>query len=482
MLLVRWTRVVWSRLAALALVTAAGLAGAAAPAAAAAPLNDNYENRLPLQLEHADTRSNTDATIEPNEPFTANDPSGSACDKQGNVTTGAGGVQTYGTLWWEFTGTGGSITVSSLPSNFDTVLVVYDISNGRDEVACNDDIQPGDPTRPDLEFRPASEVRIDTVAGHKYAIQVGGCTPASSCYTQTSGEITIRVSPPPPNDARAAAKAILAGASVDTTNTGATTEPSEVTACPHDNTQSLYAKTVWFRWTAPAVGTAEFSVSGVVSGTSTKDLDTVMAVYRANSLTPLACNDDAVKGSYGGSQLPMIQPPGSPIQVVPGDYLIQVGGYYDPGFTSVAARNGPMKMLIQFTPDPDVDNDGVERPADCNDRDPRVRPGAREIPNNRVDENCDGIRAQDRDEDGSLAPRAGRDCNDQNPRVHPGAKDIGDDGIDEDCKGGDAPLPDLPTPSPSIHSDIYGSRTLVDRLVSGSIEGRTTITIRCRGR
>jgi sugar lactone lactonase YvrE len=38
----------------------------------------------------------------------------------------------------------------------------------------------------------------------------------------------------------------------------------------------------------------------------------------------------------------------------------------------------------------DADGDGVLRPRDCNDADPRIRPGVRDKPGNRIDQDCDG--------------------------------------------------------------------------------------------
>jgi hypothetical protein len=88
---------------------------------------------------------------------------------------------------------------------------------------------------------------------------------------------------------------------------------------------------------------------------------------------------------------------------------------------------------VQFSEDTDLDNDGVQRDQDCNDNDPAVHPGAMEIPNNEVDENCDGILAYDRDGDSYLAPPSGEDCNDSDPDTHPGATEILSDGVDQNC-------------------------------------------------
>lgn len=395
---------------------------------AAPPINDDYSGRLPLQIGFADRRSNLEATVEPGEKLTPEDSGGFGCSENG--TAESGGIQMAATMWWEFTGTGEPITVSTLGSNFDTVLAVYDVGGGA-LIGCNDDLQPADFTRPSLEYRLASEIQFASVAGTHYAVQVGGCVPADACGKQ-SGEVALRVSKPPSNDNRPEATPITAGAPVIATNTGATLAPDEVTHCGEDD----YAKTVWFRYTAPSAGTAAFSAAG---------FNSVLAVYREDSTTPLGCNNDLLEGLNGASRWPMIQPPEPPVPVVPGNYLIQVGGYYDIGFTSVAARNGPFTVQVEFEPDLDLDNDGVNAERDCDESNPDIRPGVPEIPNNEVDENCDGFKAFDRDGDGYLAPPLGSDCRDDNPSINPGATEIRGNRVDENC---DTETPDflaLPT-------------------------------------
>ena len=102
----------------------------------------------------------------------------------------------------------------------------------------------------------------------------------------------------------------------------------------------------------------------------------------------------------------------------------------------------------------DMDGDGVKpEDGDCDDFDAAFHPGAPEpcCPLSitdpvealkRCDRNCNGSYTQcspdDLDGDGYSNPSAVpamRDCDDTNPLVHPGAPEICDDGVDNDCLG-----------------------------------------------
>ena len=89
--------------------------------------------------------------------------------------------------------------------------------------------------------------------------------------------------------------------------------------------------------------------------------------------------------------------------------------------------------------DPDSSTSACEAPSgfvsdntDCDDTNPDINPGEEEIPNNGIDEDCNGAdEVIDADGDGF---NSDEDCNDNDPDINPDAEEVCD-GVDNNCDG-----------------------------------------------
>ena len=127
----------------------------------------------------------------------------------------------------------------------------------------------------------------------------------------------------------------------------------------------------------------------------------------------------------------------------------------------------------------DADGDGVRRPADCNDANPGLRPGAIDVPDDGVDQDCSGTDASNLDRDGDGSPRP-QDCNDADAAIRPGAREVVGNGVDENCDTAVVPFPALTGLVGNLWAPS-GGRTVNLRLTATDFPRGTRIVLRCSG-
>lgn len=127
----------------------------------------------------------------------------------------------------------------------------------------------------------------------------------------------------------------------------------------------------------------------------------------------------------------------------------------------------------------DADFDGVRRPADCDDTSPAIHPGADDIPDDGVDQDCSGADATDLDRDHDGSPRP-QDCNDANPKVRPGKREVPGNAVDENCDTEVVPFAPIRGTVSNAWMPV-GTATRNVTLTAKGFPRRTHVALRCSG-
>jgi hypothetical protein len=129
---------------------------------------------------------------------------------------------------------------------------------------------------------------------------------------------------------------------------------------------------------------------------------------------------------------------------------------------------GDATTATTFADASEVTSGYVADATDCNDTDSTIYPGAAEVLNDSIDQDCNGQDEvqvlADADGDGSTSDV---DCNDTDATIHPGAAEILADGIDQDCSGLDKYLT-------QVVATIYASDGVTVKAVDTSVFAAAT--------
>jgi hypothetical protein len=352
-----------------------------------APLGISMDSsRSVLFEETLEKAEDEDDGTEPDEPVTPF--SGSICRAAGYVEDNANGLDEIGpdfalhsTDWYSFTGSGGPVVirVEGLGPWGAVLYQADDVPTPADGLGCSRQYS-GLPGR----------IESDTEAGRRYLIQVGdwrywGGEPAYGNYVLSLAKAAS-------NTSRTHAVDLSLGAPVQMSNFGGELE-SPAPSCSTSVRTYLGGRGVWGRIDIPSAGTAHVSLEP-------EDIDTgsfsMIDLYREGGDAPVACSVGPFNAA--GNRTTELNAP-----VSPGRYAVQLMTAVKSDETPAASLEEHWRVTAGFSPNLDVDGDGHARPSDCNDNNPAVHPGAVDLPDNGIDENCDGQDAR-RDTDGDGVP------------------------------------------------------------------------------
>ena len=149
------------------------------------------------------------------------------------------------------------------------------------------------------------------------------------------------------------------------------------------------------------------------------------------------------------------------------------------GLGTDVADNDFTDIIAECEQGVDADSDGFSTAVDCNDAAASIFPGATEVFDNGVDENCDGRDNPNLDVDGDGFPRP-FDCNDASAAIRPTVPEIRGNRVDENCDNRAEPFADLG--AVVANQWVFGTRfSRLLKLVVHNAPGGARVVFRCSG-
>lgn len=323
----------------------------------------------------------TEGGTAPNEPLVAG--SGWNCGTSGKMESDSGeGWYMNATSWYAFRGTGGPMIVR-LDGNRSFGLAVYQTEEpfpGPAEGLACARVQSRLPARIELD---------NTKAEVLYQIQTGAWNPESM---DLGDGYTTKVLAVAPNRDRSHATELPLGTPVQMSNFGGVLE-FPAPSCFIDGASYRGGYGVWSEVNVPSSGSLRVALEP-------EDIDpgsfAIIQLYPKGAFSPVACSVGPFNAS--GNRTTELQ-----ANVGPGLYEMRLMTAVKDGENPASSPEENWRATANFSPNLDIDSDGYTRPGDCNDNNPAIHPGAVDVPDNGIDENCDGQDAR-RDSDGDGVP------------------------------------------------------------------------------